>query len=209
MKTSERNALVLKHRPLVLKLVKRFIRRNPDLASFEDDLIQDGSFAVLRAAENFETAGKAKFITYAWINIDRYLLDRLPAYRGLTSRPNWADSRYCQPDIIAKDIEGNPIDPADVLPVDDTSERTTLMRQLYPLFREKLAESVRSRSKEVRDRDRKMYLEYLDGTDKKNYVAFAELARRYDLSRSRVQQIIYDIDDDLLKWGRRLEGEAA
>lgn len=68
-----RNRLVESHLALVKRMASNFARRG---ANFED-LVQEGSLALIRAAETFEPDRKVRFATYAayWIrsHMQRYL----------------------------------------------------------------------------------------------------------------------------------------
>lgn len=78
MSPSDRDALILKHGPLVKYVALRLVRRLPDHIAIED-LISVGMIGLMDAIQKFDPGKKVNFSTYAEYRIRGAMLDELRA----------------------------------------------------------------------------------------------------------------------------------
>jgi RNA polymerase primary sigma factor len=78
----------------VYKLQRKTGRKNVDTGLSHEDLLQEGVFALLRAAEGFDVERKLRFSTYATVAVKRWLQRALQERTRLIRLPAYTYSKY-------------------------------------------------------------------------------------------------------------------
>lgn len=78
----------------VYKLQRKTGRKNVDTGLSYEDLLQEGVFALLRAAEGFDVERKLRFSTYATVAVKRWLQRALQERTRLIRLPAYTYSKY-------------------------------------------------------------------------------------------------------------------
>lgn len=126
---TERNALVMKHYPMLIKVAYKMVNRYPSSVDV-DDLVSVGAIGLLDAAERFDPNRSVSFSAYARIRVQGAIVDELRKTdwvpRSVRNRHRKVRQARAQ---LAEDLGRTPSDAELAAYLDVTEERLAFLLQ--------------------------------------------------------------------------------